>query len=292
MKRIALLGGVVVLLLAIPLAVTAQEPGPPEDLGPPESPVFATIQYVDQLIAAVYAYVDGQIAAVLGYVGQEVARLDARIDGIGGGEAGPDFEVPGPEKWGAEILTAERRLVLRTSWIQGDTCTWNGVPLVDWAMESGPIGHPWMPVYARGRATHGGNVLGYGVGTCGGIQFDELVYVPGFGETIQVDIWLFWMGREKSVTVPITIVSNPPVCKASYFSGLGDLQAFLEASAYDPEGGELTYLWDFGDGTTAEGGPQQVHTYPSPGVYTVGWTAVDDAGLECDYWYYEIVDVY
>lgn len=52
------------------------------------------------------------------------------------------------------------------------------------------------------------------------------------------------------------------------------------AVATDPEGGVLTYNWDFGDGQTATGStPNATHTYTAAGTYPVISSATDDGGL-------------
>jgi hypothetical protein len=53
---------------------------------------------------------------------------------------------------------------------------------------------------------------------------------------------------------------------------------FDTSGIYDPDGEIVSYQWDFGDGTTAEG-ENPVHTYPFPGTYTVTLTVIDDAGM-------------
>jgi PKD repeat protein len=45
--------------------------------------------------------------------------------------------------------------------------------------------------------------------------------------------------------------------------------------------GKLTYRWDLGDGSTAEG-PVVTHTYDKAGEYTVKLTVTDESGLPCD----------
>lgn len=59
----------------------------------------------------------------------------------------------------------------------------------------------------------------------------------------------------------------------------------LSAAATDPEGGPVTYLWDFGDGTTTSGvGLTSVtHTYAAPGLAIATVTAADQAGNQ-DSW--------
>jgi hypothetical protein len=49
------------------------------------------------------------------------------------------------------------------------------------------------------------------------------------------------------------------------------------AGSLDPEGTSLEYLWDFGDGTVAEGATAS-HTYAEPGAYVTSLVAIDGDG--------------
>ena len=214
-KRIVLLVGVMVLLLAIPLAVAAQGPGPPEDPGPPENAVFATIDYVDQLIGAVYAYVnqqiadllayvDGQIATVLDHVGQEVARLDAKIDGIGGG-GGETFDVP-----------AATDLLLRyDKWPDGAAtvivhpypCRWHDIDIASQVQTRAEL---------RIAGAEGSE---YGVGRCQD-TWPHFENAPALnaGDEVNVDIVYWWMGISKELGLAGT-------CQITY-----DVPPFLQVS--------------------------------------------------------------
>jgi PKD repeat protein len=54
---------------------------------------------------------------------------------------------------------------------------------------------------------------------------------------------------------------------------------FSSAGSTDPEGDELEYAWDLGDGTTSTE-PDPVHSYPEIGVYTATLTVTDAQGLQ------------
>lgn len=56
---------------------------------------------------------------------------------------------------------------------------------------------------------------------------------------------------------------------------------FDGGASFDPEGGKLTYFWDFGDGTTAKG-MRVAHTYKKTGLYKVILTVEDDSGTSCN----------
>ncbi len=69
----------------------------------------------------------------------------------------------------------------------------------------------------------------------------------------------------------------PPVVQSSGTptSGLAPLAvAFSSAGSSDPEGGPLTFAWDFGDGTSSTA-PNPSHTYTQPGRYDARLTVSD-----------------
>lgn len=55
------------------------------------------------------------------------------------------------------------------------------------------------------------------------------------------------------------------------------LQVYFYADASDPDGGNVSCFWDFGNGTRLEGGPTQSTLYP-PGSYTATVYVIDDEG--------------
>ena len=58
------------------------------------------------------------------------------------------------------------------------------------------------------------------------------------------------------------------------------LQVQFTGTATDPDGGALTYDWDFGDGTAHATTQNATHTYAQPGTYTARFTVRDAGGLE------------
>ncbi len=54
---------------------------------------------------------------------------------------------------------------------------------------------------------------------------------------------------------------------------------FDASGSYDPDGTIVSYVWDFGDGITGVGAVV-VHTYESPGDYTVTLTVIDNQGMK------------
>lgn len=73
-----------------------------------------------------------------------------------------------------------------------------------------------------------------------------------------------------TITVGTTvIIDEPPVAVASASPTLGVaplVVTFSSAGSFDPEGANLSYSWDFGDGTSSTSA-NPVHTYQSAGTY-------------------------
>ena len=61
-------------------------------------------------------------------------------------------------------------------------------------------------------------------------------------------------------------------------SGFAPLKVAFVADGSDPEGGALTYRYDFGDGTKAATGRLQTHGYNKAGTYIAKVTVTDPAG--------------
>ena len=55
------------------------------------------------------------------------------------------------------------------------------------------------------------------------------------------------------------------------------LDVTFTSDASDPDGGELEYSWDFGDGETSDQ-PNPVHTYTEPGTFEAALTVTDEDG--------------
>ena len=81
------------------------------------------------------------------------------------------------------------------------------------------------------------------------------------------------------VDVEVSGDAAPTVeASADRTSGPAPLRVRLSADASDPNGGPLTYEWDFGDGASAFG-RNAPHTYAAPGTYVAEVTVTDATGL-------------
>jgi len=91
-----------------------------------------------------------------------------------------------------------------------------------------------------------------------------IAFIPAFGDYVYVFNWTYR---------PIPLFTYTPEMPR-----LGDTIVFNASLSYDPDGNITSYIWDFGDGTIAEGVIVN-HTFMEPGVYNVSLTVTDIDGL-------------
>ncbi|QXP52979.1 PKD domain-containing protein [Cellulophaga sp. HaHa_2_1] len=87
-----------------------------------------------------------------------------------------------------------------------------------------------------------------------------------------------------SITVTVTGPANQvPVAVASgpTTTTIGAIENFYADSSSDPDGDNLTYLWDFGD-TTSSNLINPTHSYTTVGIYTVTLTVTDNGTPNLD----------
>jgi len=80
-----------------------------------------------------------------------------------------------------------------------------------------------------------------------------------------------------SEEAPVATVNSPPTAAFVYdpaSPSAGMIVHFDASSSRDSDGDQLSYLWTFGDGSTATGSTPG-HTYSQPGNFTVTLTATD-----------------
>jgi PKD repeat protein len=107
----------------------------------------------------------------------------------------------------------------------------------------------------------------------------NLVYTPDAGY-IGPDSFTFTANDGALVsaitTASINVVNGLPSVSAAASPAVVNIGSgiFFSATGTDPDGGALTYSWDFGDGSSAAG-QNPAHTYGSPGTYTATVTVTD-----------------
>ena len=92
--------------------------------------------------------------------------------------------------------------------------------------------------------------------------------------------WTQDFGRRMGVTVCPDLANQPPSASfiATPLSGTSPLSVQFDASASaDPEGGPLSFEWDFGDGQSGSG-QRPYHTYTKAAAFTVTLTVRDGGG--------------
>jgi PKD repeat protein len=80
----------------------------------------------------------------------------------------------------------------------------------------------------------------------------------------------------------VSINTSPSaVLNGTKLACTGDEISFDTAGSNDPDGDDLSYVWDFGDGTDLQTGSNVTHAYSKGGVYAVKLITNDDKGTEC-----------
>lgn len=126
----------------------------------------------------------------------------------------------------------------------------------------------------------------YGNGTAGNFGANPTYTYPNPGSYQVTLIVTDENGCTASSTVPgAAIVSTPPnVSVTTTPSPAAACEAPLtvafnnNSTSNSPTGGDLTYTWDFGDGTTSTDANPAAVTYTENGFYTVTITATDNIG--------------
>jgi hypothetical protein len=113
----------------------------------------------------------------------------------------------------------------------------------------------------------------------------EFSWAPEFGQEGNYRVKFIVSDGElnSSTEVMITVgsVNRPPKSRITHplenqeFLTLRNI-LFSAADSYDPDGEELTYIWDFGDGETlTTGDTTSTHVYENTGTYNISLTASD-----------------
>jgi PKD repeat protein len=121
----------------------------------------------------------------------------------------------------------------------------------------------------------------FGNGTSGSGATPGVTYATAGTFTVTVTV-MDNGGATNQASTTVTVFANtqPPVANAGgpYASAANVAISFTGAASRDPDGNVVSYLWNFGDGTTASG-ITAVHAYAAAGTFTVQLTVTDNDGL-------------
>ncbi|ADU31971.1 ThuA domain-containing protein [Evansella cellulosilytica] len=104
---------------------------------------------------------------------------------------------------------------------------------------------------------------------------DGSIYIAEFGSS-------WWEVNDQSGITKISwgVLERAPVIQVNVsknYAFIGDEISFDSSGTYDPDGNDITFDWDFGDGTTStEASP--THAYSENGEYTVRLSVTDATG--------------
>ncbi len=174
--------GVLVLCVVGMVPVLAQGPG--------GNPIYATIEYVDQMVAELYEYIDQQIAAVYAYVDEQI--------GGGGGVAPPSWELAEAYEWYWTWPGEDTEVFLRAA---GLGCVLSESPSMPFDFNPGPA---WGVAHFPDADLHFS-------GSCNRVEhMARALYAEELPESdIEVEIWVEWLGETKYATYTVSPVTIP-----------------------------------------------------------------------------------
>jgi PKD repeat protein len=137
----------------------------------------------------------------------------------------------------------------------------------DASSSTDPDGHNLSYAWDFGDGSTGSGMTPTHVYTQRGLFYPVLTVSDGHGDST-ISVAEIKAGNQDPTA---SVVATP-------LRGLPPLQVTLDGSnSYDPEGGLLSYEWDFGDGASATGA-NAVHTFTDYGVYPVTLVVTDAQG--------------
>jgi glucose/arabinose dehydrogenase len=133
-------------------------------------------------------------------------------------------------------------------------------------------GHNWLRAALLDEDLRIASSIGFGL-SLGGMV--ELVEQPGTLDLVYTTLagGIFRLRYVGSGSPPVAVASATPPY------GAAELDVVLDAAgSFDPDGQDLAYAWDLGDGTSASGA-QVAHHYSGPAAYVARVTVTDPEGL-------------
>ncbi len=156
-------------------------------------------------------------------------------------------------------------------------------PVPEAAFTFSPLSpQPGQPVYFIDASTNDPTTWQWTFGDGGGAGIQNPIHTYAVTGTYTVSLragnacgWSDYYQQDIVVVEELDEPIEGLVASNDSPTWLGDLTT-LTASV--TAGANVTYLWDFGDGTPLVGGQTVTHTYPASGVYTATVTASNNSG--------------
>lgn len=120
------------------------------------------------------------------------------------------------------------------------------------------------------------------------LTLTNLDYSTTYTITVNITDWYLWTNQTFTFTTESKPndpkpkppkINDPPVARPGgpYFGSPNEQLFFDGSSSYDNDGYLVSYNWNFGDGTNAQGA-SITHLYSKPGSYTVTLSVTDNQG--------------
>ncbi|QXP54747.1 PKD domain-containing protein [Cellulophaga sp. HaHa_2_95] len=126
----------------------------------------------------------------------------------------------------------------------------------------------------NGTATMSGNQVSYSP-NINFVGMDQIGYQISDGNGGMASGSIMVIVTAPANQAPIAVASGPTT------TTIGAIENFYADSSSDPDGDNLTYLWDFGD-TTSSNLINPTHSYTTVGIYTVTLTVTDNGTPNLD----------
>jgi len=148
------------------------------------------------------------------------------------------------------------------------------------AVASGDCEFRNCSLFANGSFDPDGTIVNYHWDFGDGTETDGFAPTHTYTEPGSYEVTLTVtddQGATDSDTVTVVATSEPPTAVASVDCTYLEC-SFTASGSFDPDGSIVSYDWDFGDGSAADG-LAPTHTYSSEASYTATLTVTDNHGV-------------
>ena len=164
----------------------------------------------------------------------------------------------------------------------------NKAPVADAGQDIKACAGETVSLSGAGSKTESGETLSYawdlGDGTTASGVTTQHTYSKGgkYPVMLTVDDGMGTPCSKATDVIHVDVNSRPvATLEAGEITCVGRKVSFNGSGSKDPDGDRLSYMWNFGDGTTVEGSSRESHSYEKGGVYTALLTVDDGKGSAC-----------